>query len=281
MRELINAMVFQQIPAMHAITPEQAQFLEAMQPGQMLESLFDAVPGAFYFVKDRESRFMAGSQSFAETLGEDSITPMIGKTDFDYSPDFLADTFYADDQAVIQTGQAIFNKIELVPSADGSLDWLCTTKVPLYDREGAIIGLAGVARIIRESDALYADHPEMPAIINYVREHYREKVSVTDLAQAGGISISSQERLFRKTFGLTPMMYLRKIRLNAACKLLRDTKTSLAAIASHCGFNDQTNMTRAFRQELKITPLKYRRKFTSVLRGRSSANNLVVLRSHL
>ena len=258
-----------------------SRFLDDLQPGQLLEALFDAVPGAFFFVKDRKSRFMSGSQSFAETLGEDSVLPMIGKTDYDYSPDFLADTFYADDQSVINTGVAIFNKTELVPSADGSLDWLCTTKIPLKGKDGSILGLAGVARIIRESDALYADHPEMRAIVDYVREHYRDKVTVADLARAGGISVSSQERLFKKTFGLTPMMYLRKTRLNAACKLLRDTKVSLAAIAQKCGFNDQTSMTRAFRLELKITPLKYRRKFTLVQRNRSYGNKSVVLRAQL
>lgn len=257
------------------------EFMDSLRPGQLLETLFEAVPGAFYFVKDLESRFMAGSQSFAETLGEDSIGPMIGKTDYDYSPDFLADAFYADDQAVMRTGKGIFNKIELVPSADGSLDWLCTTKVPLYDTEGSVVGLAGVARIIRDNDTLYAEHPEMRQIVAYVRTHYREKISVADIARAGGVSVSSQERLFRSTFELTPMMYLRKTRLNAACKLLRDSKTSLAEIAAQCGFRDQSSMNRAFRMELKITPLKYRRSFseTSVRRSRKAV--AVVLRSQL
>ena len=258
-----------------------AEFMDFLRPGQLLETLLDSVPGTFYFVKDLESRFMGGSQSFAESLGEDSISPMVGKTDFDYSPDFLAEVFYADDQAVVRAGQGIFNKIELVPSADGSLDWLCTTKIPLYGMNGMVVGLAGVARIIRDSDALYAEHPEMRQIVAFVRTHYREKVSVADIAQAGAVSVSSQERLFKKTFGLTPIMYLRKTRLNAACKLLRDTKVSLAAIAQKCGFNDQTSMTRAFRMELKITPLKYRRKFTLVQRNRSYGNKSVVLRAQL
>lgn len=229
---------------------------------QLLVALFDSVPGAHFFVKDRQSRFMDGSRSFAHTLGESSIDSMLGKTDHDYSPDFLADAFYADDQKVMSTGEGIYNKIELVPSEDGALDWLCTTKIPLYGEDGQIVGLAGVARVIRDSDSVYADHPEMHLIVDYVRAHYREKLSVTDMAREGGISVSSQERLFRKTFGLTPLMYLRKTRLNAACKLLRDTDTSLSEIAVQCGFNDQTNMTRAFRMELKITPLRYRRRFS-------------------
>lgn len=248
-----------------------ADFLRSLRGGQLMETLFDGLPGAFYFLKDRESRFMGGSQSFAEMLGESSIDSILGKTDHDFSPDFLADGFVADDQEVIFTGKAIKDKIELVPSADGSLDWLFTTKIPLFDHEGAVIGLAGLARIIRDSDSVYAEHPEMHRIVDFVRQNYQDKISVSDIARAAGISASSQERLFRRTFGLTPLMYLRRTRLNAACRLLRESKTSLAEIAAQCGFSDQTNMTRAFRLDLKITPLKYRCSFSANLHGRGSA----------
>ena len=256
-------------------------FLASLRPGQLLEELFEHVPGVLYFVKDRESRFMAGSDRFAKTLGAPSIEAMIGKTDHDYSPDFLADGFYLDDQRVIHMGEPILNKIELVPSADGSLDWLCTTKVPLFDRQGVVVGLAGIARMVRDHEALYADHPEMRRIVDFVRKHYREKISMADLAELAGISVSSQERLFKKTFGLTPLMYLRRTRLNAACQRLRDTKDGLSAIAVECGFNDQTNMTRAFRLELNITPLKYRRRFSEATARRRHPTAAVVLRSQL
>lgn len=237
-------------------------FFSSLATGRWIEELFDAVPGAYFFVKDRKSRFMGGSQDFARTLGQTQIESMIGKTDYDFSPDFLADAFFEDDQRVMATGEPIFNQIELVPSEDGSLDWLCTSKIPLKNDEGEVVGMAGVSRIISDSDAVYADNPEMRRIIDYVRAHYREKLSVADMARVGGISVSSQERLFRRTFGLTPLMYLRKTRLNAACKLLRETGVGLSSIAVQCGFNDQTNMTRAFRLELKITPLRYRRRFS-------------------
>jgi AraC-like DNA-binding protein len=263
-----------------AVARTQSDFLASLRSGQLLESLFDQVPGAYFFVKNRECQFMGGSQSFARTLGERSIDLMIGKTDYDYSPDFLADVFYADDQRVIRTGQAVYNKIELVPSADGSLDWLCTTKIPLFDAQGEVVGLAGVARMIRDHDTVYAEHPEMHRIVDYVRKHYREKLSIADLAEVGGISVSSQERLFKKTFGLTPLMYLRRTRLNAACQLLRSSKVGLSDVAVQCGFNDQTSMTRAFRQELKITPLKYRRSFSDATAKRGQAP-AVVLRTQL
>jgi AraC-like DNA-binding protein len=244
------------------IDDAQCEFFASLRSGQLLESLFDNIPGAYYFVKNRHSYFMGGSRDFANALGEASMEALLGKTDYDYSPDFLASAFYADDQSVMETGESIQNKIELVPSADGSLDWLSTTKIPLYDNAGIIVGLAGVTRLIQDSDAVYADHPEMHEIVDFVRANYREKLSVAQMAKVGNISVSSQKRLFRKTFGLTPLMYLRKTRLNAACKLLRDTDRGLSGIAVECGFNDQTNMTRAFRLELKITPLRYRRRFS-------------------
>ena len=245
------------------------QFLASLRPGQLMEELFDSVPGAFYFVKDRSCRFMGGSDSFAQTLGEPSMQTVTGRTDYDFSPDFLAEAFQEDDWQVMETGESILNRIELVPTRDGSLDWLSTTKIPLYDHSGGIIGLAGVTRIIQDSEAVYADHPEMHRIVDFVRRNYRKKLTVGEMAREGGISISSQERLFRRTFGLTPMMLLRKTRLNAACRMLRESEASLAEIARDCGFSDQTNMTRAFRMELKITPLKYRRRFSDTNGNRS------------
>ncbi|MGJ8652250.1 MAG: helix-turn-helix domain-containing protein [Opitutaceae bacterium] len=253
---------------LHPSSDQQKAFFDGMRPGQLVEDLFDSVPGVLFFVKDAKSRFMGGSRSFAQSMGVDSIEGIIGKTDYDFSPDFLADAFHEDDLRVITRAQPVFDKVELVPAADGSLDWLCTTKVPLFSTDDSVVGLAGVARIIRDSDAVYANHPEMHQIVDFVRGNYRNKISVSDMARVGGISVSSQERLFRKIFGLTPLMYLRKTRLNAACAMLRDSSMDLAQIAIECGLTDQTNMTRAFRLELKITPLKYRRRFrgTSALK---------------
>ncbi|MBL6920138.1 MAG: helix-turn-helix domain-containing protein, partial [Puniceicoccaceae bacterium] len=62
-------------------------------------------------------------------------------------------------------------------------------------------------------------------------------------------------------------------------KLLRSTKVGLSEIPVQCGFNDQTSMTRAFRQELKITPLKYRRSFSEKSASRSKGKTSMVLRA--
>ena len=61
----------------------QQAFLQSLRPGQLLEGLMDAIPGAYFFVKDRQSRFMGGNSSFAHTLGARSIHDLLGKTDYD------------------------------------------------------------------------------------------------------------------------------------------------------------------------------------------------------
>jgi len=245
------------------------EILSQLKPGQMLEPLFDIIPNVHYFVKDRESRFITASLSFAQLLGAQTVDEIIGKTDFDYSADFMAKAFFEDDQKVLSGGKPLLNLIELVPTHD-SIDWLSTSKIPLYDPDNEIIGLAGITRILSDSDELYRDHPEMRQIIRYIQTEFREKITTRDMAREAGISVSSVERLFRNTFGVTPAMYLRKTRLNAACRRLRDTDQSLACIAVSTGLSDQTHMTRAFRQDIKITPFKYRKRFSNPSKGSSS-----------
>ncbi len=255
------------------ITETAQHFLGSLGAGRNLARLFEGIPGVYFFLKDRESRFVDGSSSFAHLMGESNMEAIIGKKDHDFSPGFLADAFYADDQWVMETGKAILNKIELVPAADGSLDWLCTSKVPLFGEGGEVLGMAGITRIILDSESVYADHPEIHSVVQYVQENYSSKIAAADMAATAGISVSSMERLFRNTFGLTPLMYLRKTRLNAACRFLRDSSLRLGEIAARCGFNEQTNMTRAFRQELKITPLRYRRNFKDMPKRRGRRPN--------
>jgi len=235
-------------------------FLSALRPGQMLEVLFDAVPDAHFFVKDPQSRFLAASRSFLRLVGVSDIEELIGRTDHDFSADFLADAFLADDRRVMESGCPIINQVELVPTGD-SLDWLTTTKVPLYDAGGKIAGLAGITRLTRDSDVIYRDHPELRRIVDYIRKNFRRRIPAADLAKAAGISVSSVERLFRKAFGMTPRRYRKWTMLNAACQALRDTDHPLGRVARECGFGDQASMTRDFRGELNLTPRKCRIRF--------------------
>ena len=86
-----------------------------LKPGQLLETLFDSIPGAYYFVKDRNGRFVTASKSFARTIGCETVGELVGKTDYDFPADFLADAFRQDDELVMSTRIALCNKVQLVP----------------------------------------------------------------------------------------------------------------------------------------------------------------------
>jgi len=238
------------------------EFFRELRPGQFLEALFEALPNAHLFVKDRQGRFVAASAGFARQIASTTVQEILGKTDHDFTPAFIADAFVKDDAAVLKTGKPLLQKVELVP-AQSSLDWLTTTKIPLYSHSGKIIGLAGVIRKTENSDELYRKNPVVHRIVDQIGECYAQKISVQDMAAHAGISASTVERLFRSTFGISPLKYVKKVRLHAACKLLRTTKKTLRRIADECGFTDPTGMSRDFRLELKISPRAYRISFST------------------
>jgi len=115
---------------------------------RLLQAVLDNVPDRIYF-KDTESRFIELSQSLAKRFGLKDPSLAVGKTDFDLNPG-SAEEFYQDEQRVMQTGQPLINKTEKQILPDGQIGWTSTTKVPLRDKEGKVVGLVGINRDITE-----------------------------------------------------------------------------------------------------------------------------------
>jgi PAS domain S-box-containing protein len=116
----------------------------------MLRTLIDNLPDYIY-VKDTESRFLLNNLAHTQILGAIKPDELVGKTDFDTFPHELAAHYYADDQALIQSGQPLIDQEE--PTTDqttGEKKWVLTTKVPLRDGRGQVIGLVGLSRDITE-----------------------------------------------------------------------------------------------------------------------------------
>ena len=114
---------------------------------KVLRALIDNVPD-FMYVKDAESRFVVANASVARSRELKRPEELLGKTDFDFYPRELAEFYFQDEQNVIRTKQALFNKEEECVDAAGNKSWLLTTKVPLYDKNGQVTGIAGVGRDI-------------------------------------------------------------------------------------------------------------------------------------
>ncbi len=114
----------------------------------LLRTLIDTLPD-YVYAKDAQSRFMLANESVCRVMG---TTPedVVGKTDFDFFPEAVAAQYYADEQAVMRSGQPLINKEEPVPDREGRERWILTTKIPLRDGEGKVVGLIGVGRDITE-----------------------------------------------------------------------------------------------------------------------------------
>ncbi len=113
----------------------------------LFHTLMDNLPHAIYF-KDRESRFTRINSAVAKLIGLDDLGQAIGKTDFDFFPDGLAREYLADEREIMRTGQPIVGKEERETWPDGRVTWVATTKMPLRDASGNIIGTFGISHDI-------------------------------------------------------------------------------------------------------------------------------------
>jgi two-component system, sensor histidine kinase and response regulator len=119
------------------------------QERRLLETLMNNLPDAIYF-KDRESRFLAINVGLARRHGLANPSEAAGKSDFDYFTHEHAEQAFRDEQQVIVTGQPIVNMEEKETWLDGSVTWVSTTKMPLRDPQGRIVGTFGVSRDVTE-----------------------------------------------------------------------------------------------------------------------------------
>jgi two-component system sensor histidine kinase/response regulator len=124
---------------------EEALQLESI----LLRTLIDNVPDTIY-VKDMALCKVIVNLADARNMGFQSADEATGKDDFAVYPKEMAEGFYADDQIVLQTGEPVLNREEYVLHENGQKHWMLTSKFPLRDGQGTIIGLVGIGREINE-----------------------------------------------------------------------------------------------------------------------------------
>jgi len=116
---------------------------------QLLMALMDTIPDRIYF-KDREGRFISVNRAMKEFFHTADDSFFKGRTDFDlYLPEH-AKAAFADEQQVLTTGQPLISKVEREDMPDGRVSWVSTTKVPMRDNAGNIMGTCGISRDITE-----------------------------------------------------------------------------------------------------------------------------------
>jgi len=129
----------------------------------LLEAFLEHIPDNVYF-KDRDSRFVCISRAMADYLGLASPAQALGKADSDIFSSEHADQAFADEQQIIRTGESKTGIEEKETWPDGRESWALTTKVPLKDRHGKIIGTMGISHNI-------TDRKESELRIRYMALH--------------------------------------------------------------------------------------------------------------
>ena len=139
----------------------------------MLRTLIDNIPDRIY-IKDAQSRFLLNNIAHMQALGAESLEELIGKTDFDYRPVEMATRSYTDDQEVIRSGQPLINREEKTILQNGSQGWTLSTKVPMRNHDGRIIGIVGISRNITErkrtEEALKSSEAKFRSLFENVQE---------------------------------------------------------------------------------------------------------------
>jgi PAS domain S-box-containing protein len=133
----------QQVVAfVHDITARKRAEEELFESREMLRMIVDTVPlGVFW--KDRNSVYLGCNRRLATDVGFSDPANIVGKTDFDTDAAQTAEIYRADDQLVMRSDQPKLNYEEPQDRGDGTRGWLRTSKVPLHDRDGRVIGILG------------------------------------------------------------------------------------------------------------------------------------------
>lgn len=129
------------------ITTEMETRRKLNEETMLMDALMEQIPDAIYF-KDRESRFIRINKSLLDKHGFKDLSDVIGKSDFDLFDTEHAEKAYSDEKEIILSRKPKEGIIEKEVFNDGSVEWAHTTKCPLIDKEGNVLGTFGISRNI-------------------------------------------------------------------------------------------------------------------------------------
>jgi AraC-like DNA-binding protein len=227
--------------------------------------LFDYLEDTPLWMKDEAGHYEWANVAFLLNFGVKTRAEIIGRTDYDFCTEVLANQYRIDDERVLR-GERILSRVELVGRFDHTARWCVTSKVPLRDVKGNIVGTAGVTRplIHREANGTSPATPigsPLSVAIRFISQSYAERITNEDLAKACGLSVRALERQFQAAYHVSPHDYIRQLRVRMSCSALVFSRKSLAEVATEFGFADQSHFTKEFRRFMAQTPRAYRSHF--------------------
>ena len=220
------------------------KFINQFTVKQVIE-MFNLMADILFWVKDDKGCFVYANQYFLEHLGVTSLRQIVGYSDFDFSAAHIAQQFSVDDQKVMN-GQIVNNRLEMNNVKSDEIAWFTTSKRPLFDEQGNVIGSYGISRHLEKTSLALSGMDALKIPVAYVRKNYMNNICLKELAEITYLSISALERRFKKYLGKTPKQFINEVRLENARRLLVETNLSIAEIANQSGFTDHSYFSRKF-----------------------------------
>ncbi|HXG12618.1 MAG TPA: response regulator [Gemmataceae bacterium] len=182
------------------ITERKSAEVALAQERNLLRNLIDNLPD-FIYVKDDLGRYLLDNISHRRFLGLNREEEIHGKTSFDFYPHEIAARYAADDRVVLRTGRPLLNREEPFVDREGNPRWYTTTKVPLRDADGKVIGLVGISRDITARKQAEEESRQAQAKLVALIENASEAIWSVDRDRRLVIFNSYFQEQFRLIFG--------------------------------------------------------------------------------
>ena len=225
---------------------------------RLLEQLFDHTPDTAFFIKDAAGCYLAVNQSLIERHGLRDKSQMLGRRPCDVCPGDFGRIPAEQDAYVLRTGKPIIERLELQWYLPHKPVWCLTTKLPMRDSAGTVIGIIGISKDVRSPVAPQEIPAGVAASLARLETNFADPLTPSELARIAKLPVARFARIIKRIFGITPIQIISKTRIAAASRLLRESDLSIAEIAHECGFYDHSAFTRAFRAVSSVTPTQFR-----------------------
>lgn len=243
-----------------------ATFLNRLRDPYTAGTLFDHLPDFVYFIKDNWGRYLEVNETLVQRCGCAKKSEVIGRTPSQLFGADLGIHYEKQDRTVLERGRSLINLLELHIYRSHHVGWCLTTKLPLYDRRNAIIGLVGVSQDLKMPDVSSDDFRHISVAIEVAQENLSATTTVARMAESAKMSAYQLDRRMKRVFGISTGEWLLKTRLSVARDRLIETGLPIASIALEVGYADQSSFSRQFRQTIGLPPLQFRK-----LHGRIAA----------
>ncbi len=244
------------------LIPLQKEFFEQISEPLICEPLFDNLSDLVFFIKNEHGQYVMVNHALARRCGKSEKAELIGKWPDEVYPSPLGAEYRSQDQHILEGGKPILNQLEMQISSSLDLCWCITTKVPLRNAQGKIMGLAGISRDLEMQGSKNKDLEGIAETISYIKKNYNKPLLIDELAKKANLSSYQYEQRMQKIFKITAGQFIQKTRIEMALWQLRESDMTILDIALDCGYADQSAFSRQFKKTIGLSPAQYRKIIT-------------------